>query len=115
MKATDRNRPGLPDRDLQAGHVGLPRAPPLDFRGIGRLEEEFQGFLEILPRLLDGVSLTGDIEFRTKGDISVPFSLDDGGEVLDSVQFFTSGSRPCDPDLLMSSRNYSPEKGTKHP
>ena len=48
----------------------------VDLLGTCRLQEQLDRFVKILPRLFDRIALTGNIQFRTDCNVSVPFSLD---------------------------------------
>ena len=67
----------LPNRDLYMGHVDLVAPAPLDFLGGRRLEEERDRFLEVAPSLGYGVSLAGNIHFRTQCHVPIAFPFDD--------------------------------------
>jgi hypothetical protein len=79
----------LPNRDLELGDVDLSANPLSDLLRRSGFEEQLQGFAKIVPSLLDGVALTGDIDLRTKRRISRTLSLDDGGQSHDPVSHWT--------------------------
>jgi hypothetical protein len=58
---------------LKLRHIDMPAKSPLHFGGIRAFEEQLHRFLQIRRRLFLRVSLAGDIQFRTKGN--VPISL----------------------------------------
>src|SRR3954451_1215634 len=71
----------LPNGDYQARHEDLGVQATYYFRRIGGFKEEFQCFREVVARFLDGITLTSDVEFRTQGDVTVSFALNDGSEL----------------------------------
>jgi hypothetical protein len=60
------------------GNIDLVPETFLDFFGGGRFKKQLQGFPEIFSGLLDGVSLAGNIQFRTERHITIPFPFNDG-------------------------------------
>jgi hypothetical protein len=68
----------LPNRDLNLSYENLGMQTLLNLRGSRRLEKQCQSFYQVGARFLDGSALTGDIEFRTKGDVSIAVSFDHG-------------------------------------
>ena len=54
--------------------------PALDFRGIGSLEKQAQGFCQIGARLLQCASLACNVEFRAKRNVNVPSPLNQCGQ-----------------------------------
>jgi hypothetical protein len=72
----------LPNRHFQASHENLGVKTALDFRRVGRLEEQLDGLDEILPRGLDGISLARDVELRTERNVPVAFAFDDPGDLV---------------------------------
>jgi hypothetical protein len=59
--------------------------PPDDFRSVCGFEKQFDRFTKIFPRILDVVTLTGDVELGTKCNVPVFFAMNDGGELLRRV------------------------------
>ena len=73
----------LPNRNLQTRHENLAVEPVLDFRGISRFKEQFDGFYQIASRLFDGAPLTRDVQFGTQGNIAIALSFYDPGKLLE--------------------------------
>ena len=69
----------LPNRYLDMRHVDFVPQATLDFLRGRRLEEHRERFLEVGPRLGDGISLTDDIHFGAQGNVAVVFTPDDRG------------------------------------
>ena len=67
----------LPNHDLYLCDIRRAAEATLDFRGRRRLQQQPDRFAKILSRLIDGLALAGDVEFRTNGDIEFFFLLDD--------------------------------------
>ena len=81
-------------RSLLTGHLNLRdkhliAQSLLDFRGGRTLEEQFERLAEIVPGGLDGVSLTGDIQFGTKGHEPIPFPVNHGRLSFAHIPFRT--------------------------
>ena len=72
---------GLPNRYLKSRDKDFQVHPCCYFSRVCGFEKEFERFLQIASRFLDGVALTGDIQFRTQRDIAVIFAFNDCGEL----------------------------------
>jgi hypothetical protein len=62
---------GLPNLDLKLRHKHFRMAPSFDLGGISRLEEEFDGLLQIRTSGLDAVALARNIELWTESNVSI--------------------------------------------
>src|ERR671923_121074 len=76
------NTRDLPNRYLHTRHEDLVMKPVLHFRWIGALKEQLQCFCKVASRLFDGIALARNVQLRTQRDVSISFSLDDGGHVV---------------------------------
>lgn len=72
----DRTR-SLPNCHLNLGDKNFTCQPSVNLILGGMLEEELQGFTQVIFSFLDRVALTGNIEFRTKGNKPIIFTLND--------------------------------------
>ena len=70
----------LPNRNLYVGDKDVRLGPAIDFSRVSRLEEQVQGFSQILARLFDSASLTGYVEFRAKGNVHIALPLNQRGQ-----------------------------------
>jgi segregation and condensation protein A len=68
----------LPNRDLNLSYENLGMQRLLNLCESRRLEKQRQGLYQVGARFFDGSALTGDIELRTKGDVSIAVSFDHG-------------------------------------
>jgi hypothetical protein len=72
----------LPNLDLKSRHKYFGVPPSFDLGWIGRLKEEFNGFLQICASCLDGIALARDIQLGTESNISVALALNDRRKLL---------------------------------
>jgi len=63
---------------FESRHKYLGVKPSLDFLWVRAFQEQFDSFLEIGSRLLNGRALAGHVEFGTQGDIHIALFLHDG-------------------------------------
>ena len=55
----------------------------LNLRRIGGFKEQLERLDQILPGLLDGLALTGEVQFRAQRNIPVTFAFDEPREPVD--------------------------------
>jgi hypothetical protein len=75
-------QPGLPNLDLKSRHKHFRMAPSFDLGGISRLEEEFDGLLQIRTSGLDAVALARNIELWTESNLSIALAFNNSCELL---------------------------------
>ena len=67
----------LVNGNLEARHVDLVVQPPVDLVLRGSFEEQLHAFLKVGSGFLNGLALTGDVQFRAERDEVLPLSLDE--------------------------------------
>src|SRR5882672_7505280 len=70
----------LPIRGLELRHEDVFPPPSFHLAGIGRLEEQGDGLLQVVQSVLDRGALARNIQLRAESHVQVAFPLDDCGE-----------------------------------
>src|SRR3712207_152787 len=73
--APERTR-SLDNGDVDVSYVNFWVESTLDLGGAGGLKEQLDSFSKILPRLLDGIALAGDVKLGAEGHIAIALALD---------------------------------------
>jgi hypothetical protein len=86
----------LPNLDLKPGYEEFGMTALLDFRGIRSFQKQFHRFLQVVTRGFNGAALAGYVELRAQGNVAVPFTFNDRGNL---PQLFHVGSHIVDVTL----------------
>jgi hypothetical protein len=75
----------LPNFYLESRDKNFSVSSALDLTLVSGLQKQFNGFLKILAGRLNGVTLAGNVELGAQSDVTIPFTLDDGRQLLHAL------------------------------